>query len=293
MTAKPYQGRLDGGANVRKAYASRGDDATLSRWVKVPAAVRKYRHKPKRLWLQNYQNPAFEAGRSIFHRKGVSKVSDLKNLLVSGHSNAKIGRDVRKGLFRGYWIYTLSLEERATCPRSCAHWTDCYGNNMPYSKRVSHDDPAELMRRLYGEIQGLLSLRSPRGTKFPRQGVLLRLHALGDFFSVNYVDFWIRMLRRYDNLAIYGYTARRSDTDIGLRIRAGKLEFGRRFAIRWSDGGAAKDCTVSIRPGDEAPGSAFQCPEQRPGFTSTGEPILCATCGLCWSTDKNVAFMEH
>jgi hypothetical protein len=29
------------------------------------------------------------------------------------------------------------------------------------------------------------------------------------------------------------------------------------------------------------------CPEQ------TGKTECCATCGACWATDKNVAFMRH
>jgi hypothetical protein len=47
----------------------------------------------------------------------VKAVDQVASLLVSGHSNIKIGRDVRKARFRGYWIYTLSLEERKDVPR--------------------------------------------------------------------------------------------------------------------------------------------------------------------------------
>lgn len=37
----------------------------------------------------------------------------------------------------------------------------------------------------------------------------------------------------------------------------------------------------------DCPASAFVCPEQ------TNKTRCCATCGACWSTTKNVAFLEH
>lgn len=276
---------------LRKAYASRGDDATLSRYVKTETtyqpglfAAQKAHRAPTRA-----NHAAAEAGRSIFG--GVTAVADAKNLLVSGHSNAKIGRDVRKGLFKGYWIYTLSFEERATCPRTCHHWLTCYGNNMPYAQRLDHRDIAALASRLEREINHNLSTRDRNGVRRP--GILVRLHALGDFFSVPYVRFWAAMLAIYPRLAIYGYTAHSPDSDIGKAIAQLKRIYGRRFAIRWSNGGTDRDSTVPVLPGATKVEGAFICPEQLNLTNGKGQPLLCATCGLCWSTDKNVAFMEH
>lgn len=211
---------------------------------------------------------------------------------MSGHSNVKIGRDVRKGrLFRGYWIFTLTLEERATCPRTCYHWDTCYGNNMPFAKRVDHRDPAALMAAVEAQLVRELRPRAqPRGRgagKVPRAGVLVRLHALGDFFSPEYVEFWGNMLRKYPDLACFGYTAWKPWDDIGGAIARVKAEFGRRFAIRWSDGFCAEDAAFPIHKEEDCPPNAFVCPEQ------TGKTRACATCGLCWNTDKNVAFLEH
>lgn len=264
---------------VRKAYAALGDDTTFSRFVKIPGEPR-HRKKPNgQLWFLNLRHKALEAGRSLFSRNGVKTVDQVKSVLVSGHSNVKIGRDVRKGrLFRGYWIYTLTLEERATCPRTCLHWDSCYGNNMPWAKRIEHG--AELMRRLEREIPALLSTRG-------RAGVLVRLHALGDFWSERYVGFWDAMLKLHPNLAVFGYTARRQDDPIGRAIALVKERHGRRFAIRYSDGGLDSDCTVSIREPDELPTDAFLCPEQ------LNKTAGCGTCGLCWNSTKNVAFLEH
>lgn len=284
-------------AGVRKSFASKGDDCTLTRFVKTGARKRKFQPllfaserkvSPKKA---NYR--AMKEGRSIFSVRGVKTVAELPTLLVSGHNNVKIGRDVRapSKLFRGYWIYTLSFEERATCPRTCHYWETCYGNNMPYAKRIDHRDYSALVEKLEAEIHRLLNVRPSRGVV--HKGALIRLHALGDFFSVEYVRFWSQMLALHDRLACYGYTAHAPDSEIGAEIAKLKALYGPRFAIRWSNGGRESDCTVPIQPGTERVENAFICPEQMNLADATGRAIVCATCGLCWSTPKNVAFMEH
>lgn len=265
------------GPGVRKADKAHGDDGTLTRFVKVKTdeRPRKQRRQPR---LPGIGIAAFiNEGRTKFG-KSVKQVDQVKNLLVTGHSNVKIGRDVRKAKFRGYWIYTLSLEERKTCPSTCKHWQTCYGNNMPFAKRIDHTDPTFLLK-LEAEIIQLLSVKN-------RKGILIRLHALGDFFSVKYVEFWGRMLAEHANLAVYGYTARKSGP-IMHAIGALYGAFQDRALIRYSDGGFPFMSTVSIGDETGCPPNAFICPEQ------TGKTRCCATCGACWSTSKNVAFMEH
>lgn len=278
---------------LRKAFASKGDDATLSRYVKTDTTFQPGLFPEARAHRapRKVDRIAVEEGRSIFHAKGVTQVEDAKNLLVSGHSNAKIGRDVRHGLFKGYWIYTLSFEERATCPRSCHHWATCYGNNMPYAQRIDHRDTLALRWKLEAEINRLISSRDRNGVQRP--GILIRLHALGDFFSPAYVRFWAGMLAIHSRLAIYGYTAHSPESEIGREIHCLKQAYGRRFAIRWSNGGLERDSTVPVLPGTTKVEGAFICPEQMNRTDGKGRPLFCATCGLCWTTDKNVAFMEH
>ena len=255
-------------SNVRKADKAHGDDLTLTRWVKEPG-----RHaKPPRTGLA----PADATGTRFPTR--VLPVSAMGSILVSGHSNVKIGRDVRKGKLRGYRIFTLSLEERATCPTSCEHWRSCYGNAMPFAKRVDHRDPA-FLPALAEEIDMLM--------RKPWPGVLIRLHALGDFYSPEYVGFCRRMLVKHQNLALYGYTARNNEDDIGPAVFALRRNFGLRAMIRSSNGARHNLATVSIKAEADCPANAFVCPEQ------TGKTRCCATCAACWSTTKNVAFLEH
>lgn len=274
--------RNGGHQAIRKAYASKGDDCTLSRFVKVgqphlPTQAQLL-ETPRVVSPRQLARPAVAAGRSIFHAKGITQPGDGR-VLVSGHSNVKIGRDVRKGPLRGYHIFTLSLEERATCPRTCHHWATCYGNGMPYAKRVDHRDRAALEAAIRRDAE--LELRR-RG----RVGILVRLHALGDFFEPAYVQFWSDLLDDEPQLAVYGYTAWSPDSPIGAAVLAAKARHGARFAVRWSNGGLDADCAVPVRSVDE-PVNAIVCPEQ------TGRTAACATCGLCWGTTRNIAFVEH
>jgi len=262
-------------SGVRKASKALGDDVTFSRWVVVPGKV----GKPSSPRLPGLELDAVREARTKF-RKSVVPVLATDNVLVSGHNNIKIGRDVRQGAFRGYWIYTLSLEERATCPSSCHHWQNCYGNNMPFATRRSHKDPATLQRAIADNITRLLAVRG-------RVGILIRLHALGDFFDPGYVAFWDQMLLEHPRLAIFGYTAWLRGTAIGDAVDRLVDSHPDRAMIRFSNGGYSSRSTVPIMAQADCPPGAFVCPEQTEQFEG------CGKCGACWSTLKNVAFLAH
>lgn len=202
-----------------------------------------------------------------------------ESVLKPGSHNSKLGLRVEKGRFTGYHIYSLSLEERKTCPRYCERWVNCYGNNMPRAHRFAHGQPLE--DRIEVELQQLLS--NPR-----LPGVLLRLHALGDFYSRGYVDFWRRLLMKESmaRLAIFGYTALSRDSEIGRRVFSVSCEQGPRFMIRWSSSDDNEHMGATWYE-DKPPSWAFACPEQ------TNKVATCAKCGACWNGSKTVAFKMH
>lgn len=289
---QPEETYRAGSANTRKAFVSKGDDGTRSRFVKVdPGPITP---KPRQPRLQGFEHAAVGEARTYFPksvqepRKERPKAKTSYRVLVSAHNNVKIGRDVRKGRLKGYFIYTLTLEERATCPRSCEHFANCYGNGMPYARRNSHGDPAALMQAIEADLEDLAAINSAK-----RKGVLVRLHALGDFFDSEYVEFWGRMIAKFPKLCVFGYTAWLPGTLIGDAVLDVQERVGwERFAIRFSDGGLPDNSTVSIYEMRTPPG-AFICPEQSKGITAAGKPIGCDTCALCWTTRKNVAFVNH
>ena len=218
-------------------------------------------------------HPAVVEGRTLFRANVVTPGSQLR-LLKSGEHSKKIGSHVTKGLLRGAPIYTLTLEERATCPADCAHWRDCYGNRMHWSKRIQPGE--EFLPRLGAELGRLQEMH---------EAFLVRLHVLGDFYSVEYVHFWQAALHRLTGLFIYGYSARR-----GCDI-AGALDIMNlhpRASIRWSDGGEGEFRSVTVSDESQArEAGAVVCPAQ------TGKTECCGTCALCWATPKTIAFLRH
>lgn len=248
-------------------------------------------------------------GTTIF-LKQVKSSSDVKRLLQPASGNQKLGNGhtaITKGKWKGMPMYSLSLEERKTCPSTCNQWRNCYGNNMPFANRIDHKD-ASFLQALQAELTSL-SLKH-------RQGFVVRLHVLGDFYSVGYVNFWKKALKEHAGLRIFGYTHRLKSSTIGRAIEGLNTKGG---WIRWSDAGgpmsANTDQVVSISSTGSGVANANQviglqpqtgrassaanqktlfstaegihCPEQ------TGKTAGCITCGLCWSTTKAIRFSVH
>jgi hypothetical protein len=213
-------------------------------------------------------HPAVVRGRTMFP----SRVSEAnERLLKSGTHQRKLGSHVVKGRWAGMPIFTLTLEERATCPRSCRHWRDCYGNHMHFPKRYKHG--TRLENRLDVELQWL-SIQHP-------DGFVVRLHILGDFYSSEYVKRWYGWMEMFPMLRVFGYTARypRQDDDIGHELVKMRLAFGDRWWVRWSD----RDEETWLATGDKG----IVCPVQ------TGKTACCGTCALCWTVEKSIRFLVH
>jgi hypothetical protein len=222
---------------------------------------------------------AHAEARTLFpkSRKGADYTSSVLKL----SSNGKLGKRITKGAWSGATIYTLTLEERATCPSDCAMWTKCYGDNMPFAHRMAMD-PAELMRRLASEVAEACSTYKL---------VAVRLHVLGDFFSIEYVAFWRDLMMQYPNLRVWGYTAHKWHSPIGLAIAQVNRELNGNWLVRFSNNEEADNtpdagiysCAVDTKS------DYITCPEQ------TGKAKSCGDCGLCWNpkVKRGIRFLSH
>ncbi len=201
------------------------------------------------------------------------------SVLKDGYNQQKIGRTILRGAWSGMPIWTLTLEERATCPTSCRHWRSCYGNTMNWA--IRHRPGRELEQAIWNEVHAL-------GEREP-DGFVVRLHILGDFYSPEYVALWGVLLDRVPALRVFGYTARidgKNDPIAAALINLVRKQWDR-FAVRFSNAPIDECSTVSIEHPIQAPAGAIVCPEQR-GLTES-----CSTCALCWSTRKPIAFLQH
>ena len=203
--------------------------------------------------------------------------------LKKGSSNKKLGFKITAKKWTGKRLYSLTLVERETCPTTCHHWDDCYGNNMPFAHRFS---TVGLTEKLNKEIDLLMDKHIA--------GIVIRLHVLGDFYSESYVRFWESQLKKHPLLCIFGYTARKDDN---IAHAIWRMNDPDRCVIRHSGN---KDYDGKLVTTQEAfkenwsyaadesfEGKSFDCPEQ------TGKIKDCASCGLCWITTKTVRFATH
>lgn len=210
------------------------------------------------------------------YKKSV-KVPTL-NMLKPGKNNKKLGAFVRKGWWRGLPIFSLTLEERVTCPLSCEQWTNCYGNNMPFAHRFDSTQLAfklKLARNLYE-----LNKQHPGG-------FVVRLHVLGDFYSTNYVQMWARAMKFYNRLCVFGYTHHRVNSKIGSEIDKLNKLYPNRWRVRFSDDKSTLFRAEVVAKNQHLTSPGIICPEQ------LGKVKSCGDCGYCWHSDLPVHFLEH
>lgn len=244
---------------------------------------------PQAVWSLPDVHPAMVEGRTLFPSTVVDVTEDFSDrLLVSGENNRKLGKMVTKGRFKGYHLFGLSLEERATCPTDCELRGACYGNGMQMARRHRASNLDLFSLFLEDEIRTTLA--------DPIEGMLVRLHVLGDFPSVEYVAMWADLLADYERLACYGYTRRKTKNwggdEIGEAIEALKDQYPHRFRIRWSSPVWRPDGAVVIGlvPKHPRVDEGLVCPAQ------TDATACCASCGLCWEAAGKrdcIVFIKH
>ena len=203
-------------------------------------------------------------------------------MLKRGKQNKKLGDKIKHKKWKSMTMYSLTLEERATCPSTCKQWETCYGNNMPFGHRFDHTHP-EFYQKLDAELEQLNAKHTT--------GFVVRLHVLGDFPSVHYTVRWQSWLHKYPNLHVFGYTHWERTTDIGHVLHNLNSVYTDRWAVRFSDD-LATPYSAHVALPDNATEIAKEvngivCPEQ------TGATDNCSSCGYCWTSERHVVFIEH
>lgn len=223
-----------------------------------------------------FDHRASLAGTTVFPNHVT--LPDLVPVLKDGGQQRKLGPRVHKGTWKGMPIYSLTLEERATCPRACKQWRSCYGNMMGLARRFAHGPVLE--SRIIEEL-AYLQHRHPRG-------FVVRLHILGDFYSLRYVSLWHHALAAFPALRVFGYTAWQPHTAIGGAIAMIRDAQWHRFAVRTS--GAPDGPRTMVVDHCTNMDIGIVCPVQ------LGKSKNCGSCALCWSPaarDRPIVFLQH
>jgi hypothetical protein len=221
-------------------------------------------------------HPAVISGRTIY----TSRVfpPDERPVLKSGVNSPKTGPRIIKGEWAGMPVYTLTLEERATCPRRCERWRSCYGNRMHWAIRF-RPGPA-LESAIARDVAALARIHV--------QGFAVRLHILGDFYSTAYVDCWRTLLDTHHELRVFGFTRRwGSDDPVAGAVLKLRRDHQDRFRMRLSNAPDAANTTITVETPYQAPEDSILCPAQ------AKKTAYCGTCALCWETERRIAFVQH
>ncbi len=202
----------------------------------------------------------------------------VERIFKDGADSRKLGGDVMVGRLKGARIWTLALEERATCPL----YRGCYGNNMQQARRWRHS--AMLERGIEAEVRRLCA---------PGLPILIRLHVLGDFPTMEYLRMWVELMDDLPNLNVFGFTAHPVTSKIGSGIARVRTALGSRFSIRTSGtSGKMGAFTVDFPTERKRMGDAVVCPEQLSAMNGDNHHF-CANCAVCWQTDHPIVFVEH
>jgi len=260
--------------------ADRPSGGSLARFRHTPSVE----PLPRQIAALAADHPAVVEGRTVYPSR-VFRPSERDRVLIGGENNSKLGKLILKGPWAGCRIFHLALEERATCPRSCAVWRECYGNGMPLAVRFRYGP--ELIEWLDAELRELAAAHP--------DGIAVRLHSLGDFPDTGYVARWARWLREILPLHVWGYTAYPAGSEIGRAIAHLNAVQRRRWRVRFSVApGAVPDAmeaTVAWQKpaGTHAEGGVV-CPVE------TGRARTCGTCCLCWAPGAGrtrITFLGH
>jgi hypothetical protein len=253
----------------RKRRAGGEDRKTKSDWPALSLKGRSASMLP-------YDHPAVMDGRTVYP----TTVQMDSLVLKPGSNQWKLGGEILKGDWRGFPVYALTLEERATCPKTCQHWRSCYGNRMHRAHRMPHGP--DLERRLEMEVA--------RHAEEHPLGFAVRLHVLGDFYSVPYVGLWRQLLEQHPALHVWGYTARWDvqNDPIAAALVALAQRYPDRFVMRFSNAPTPLSMrTISVEHPFQVPADATLCPQE------TDKTESCSTCALCWHSKERIAFIQH
>ena len=288
LTPNPRQRSCSAPAIADKALAKRVKSA--AKRVQKVAAVRaeakdrrRFKQAPVPLGKASHVAPKGMPG--TMFRERVTDVIPGQPVLIDGANNAKIGGDVLVGHLKGARIFTLTLEERATCPDYCPLLRECYGNGMNWSVRWRHG--AALESQIESDVKRLCA---QHGT------ILVRLHILGDFYSLEYLAMWSRLLDENPGLNVFGFTMHREDTLMGCTVATIRRRDPKRFSVRHSGRSGPWGSITTDAVEWEKPMilDAAVCPEQRGAMAGDGKGTHCGSCGLCWKgMSTPIVFFLH
>lgn len=125
-------------------------------------------------------------------------------MLLSQNSKMKKSSDSK------YLIYNFTLPAVKTCPSAKACKIGCYATQGTYNfsnVKAKHEQNYELSKTddfislLDAEVKALYAKADKKGKK-----LVIRIHDAGDFYNLNYINKWLKIIDLNPNVLFYAYT---------------------------------------------------------------------------------------
>lgn len=228
-------------------------------------------------------------------------LNNLRNVLPENLDNNSIGLEQgnsklgQKGEFYNS-VYVWNLPSVSTCP-GASEWCmkNCYNADTRTDKF-----PIEKWQTNWWQVinkKNDLKNYIIKQLKESQEPCAVRLHSSGDFFSVDYINFWFDIIEMNPKVSFWAYTRSWIIDELYLPLRHLNSLKNMQLFASW-------DYTMSENPPSDWRKSIvvdslsgiekldkskdFSCPEQ------FGEKPNCASCGFCIkASHKNIIFTLH
>ncbi len=195
-------------------------------------------------------------------------------------------------------IYVWNLPIRVTCP-GASLWCESHCYNADDRKDIYDMDKWCInWWWALNDISYLEKTISLQLSQVNHEKVAVRLHSCGDFFSVDYIEMWLRICQTYRNIHFWGYTRSWAVPTLYKSISKLASYDNVQLFASWDNfmidvpQGWSKSIVVNsneqIKSYNCDVKSSFVCPEQYNLVKS------CADCALCINkTNRDVIFILH
>lgn len=214
------------------------------------------------------------------------------NVIQQGDAHSKLGTVVTKAngrrLQMGLPIATFSLEEGTTCSPECGLRDVCFAGKMSLQKRIRYEG-----KETDRAVAKAILEAGPRH---------YRINTVGDFPNQSFFEAVLAAVTVSGSTA-FGYTHWPLEEELGATILSYSDRYWDFFSIRASYEHGSREplprrAAVVLKTFDPELlrlHNAVPCPEnlQRFGYRKFKQDVNCGNCGLCWTHDGNIAFVEH
>ena len=194
---------------------------------------------------------------------------------------------------RYHTVLVWNLPAVGTCPGASDWCLGCCYNADPRTEVF----PVDRWKKNWGwYISNSSALRSRILSQLAAaaQPCAVRIHSSGDFFSNDYIRFWIDIIRHARDTRFWGYTRSWRIDDLRPALEELRTEPNMQLFASWDDtmppapAGWRTSVVVDVTVADAASLPPLVCPEQ------TGARSNCASCGFCLEPHPgNVTFFLH